>query len=351
MDKPTRRTRRRNTDAPNPYSEAAARPSRAASRFRVGEDVPVYGPEYADDAQAEDYGAMDFVDAETEGDWDDAIDPAYEPELEQEPLLPPDLGKAHQFIEPKLFHTSPVHRYDEEEEEPNPTPPRKWPLYLAVMVTALLVFVAINVERSRQETTHWAGPEATGINDSLVPQEIMRPAAGLPTRIPQAHLDELAAAFAITEEIATPTPFVTEPPVVHTPAPTQMPLLKKGMQGDFIKSVQERLAELKYLTPEQVDGKYEDATVRAVKEFQENNYLDADGMMGRQTYDVLINPRAVPMPTPTPRLDEPYVWATNNGTYYHTRAECRNMKGATEWPLSQAKEMRKRPCDRCNPPR
>ncbi|MCL2810849.1 MAG: peptidoglycan-binding protein [Clostridia bacterium] len=353
MDKPTRRIRRRTTDAPNPYSEAAARPPRAGSRSRANQDVPVYGPEYADDPQAEDYGAIDFVDADAGQSWDDAMDlePELEPEFEQEPLLPPDPGKAHQFIEPKLFHSSPVHRYDEE-EQPNPTQPRKWPLYLAVMVTTLLVFVAINVERGRQETTHWAGSEATGINDSLVPQEIMRPAVGLPTRIPQAYLDEAAAAFAETEEIATPTPFVTEPPVVHTPAPTQMPLLRKGMQGDFIKSVQARLAELNYLEPEQVDGKYEDATVKAVRAFQENNYLlPPDGMVGTQTYVVLFNPEAVLMPTPTPRLDEPYVWATNNGTYYHTRPECRNMKGATEWPLSQAKEMRKRPCDRCNPPR
>jgi hypothetical protein len=218
-------------------------------------------------------------------------------------------------------------------------------------VTALLVFVAINVEQNREETEHWAAPEASGINESLVSREVMNPSADLPTRVPQAYWEQQVAAFAVTEELATPTPFVTEPPVVFTPSPTSMKLLKKGMQSDFIRTVQERLAELNYLSPDQVDGKYESATVAAVKEFQINSRLTPpDGIVGQETYEELMGENAVAAPTPTPRLDEPYVWATANGTYYHTKQDCRNMKGATEMPISEAKAMKKKPCDRCNPP-
>jgi len=325
MERPSRRTRRRSAEAPNPYSE----------------DVTVYGPEYADDAQAVGFDA--YAEPDDEPEWEEDAQPA------QEPLLSSDPRKAHQFVEPRLFQSSPVHRY-EDFEEPNPTPPRKWPLYLAILTTTLLVLVAINVERSRQDAVQ--ASTAIEINEALVPREVMGTPVGLPTQIPQAYLEEVTAKYEETEELATSPPPLTEPPIIHTPAPTTTPLLKKGMQGDFIKKMQEYLVELNYLTPEQVDGKYDDAMVKAVKEFQEyNNLHPPDGMIGKDTLAELTGTKAVPMPTPTPRLDEPYVWATNNGTYYHSKPECRNMKGATEWPLSQVKGMRKRPCDRCNPPR
>ncbi|MCL2544767.1 MAG: peptidoglycan-binding protein [Clostridia bacterium] len=363
MEKSTRRARRQSTGAPDAYGDAA-RPPRASKRLHADQEVHVYGPEYADDAPAgdaslEDRWMEEYAPEHFDGAFDDE-EPEYADGFgdadsyeEPGPPLPPDAGKAHRFVEPRLYHSAPVHRY--EEESPNPTPARKWPLYLAVTITALLVFVAINVEQSRQEAAHWAAPDATGVDAPLVPREAMGLATELPTRVPQSHLEEQIAAFAVSEELPTPTPFVTEPPIVHTPQPTSRPLLKKGMQGDFIKTVQERLVELNYLDPKEVDGKYGDSTVKAVKEFQENNYLlpssgKADGMVGEQTYDVLFGPNAVSAPTPKPRLDEPYVWATQNGTYYHSRADCRNMKGATEMPLSEAKAMRKRPCDRCRPP-
>jgi len=349
MKKTTRRTRRRDTR-------------------EAGEDVPVYGPEYADDAATEDFEENDgshddFQEPEYAGvsDDSDSSDSYEDSDAEQawadndvsakRPLSRPEISKPHRFVEPRLYHSSPVHRYDD--DSPNPTPSRRWPLYAAMTLTALLVFAAINVEQGRQDSEHWAAPDATGINDPLVPQEIMAPSKELPTRVPLDYLEKQVAAFAENqEELVTATPFVTEAPVVFTPSPTAMPLLKKGMQGDFVKDVQLHLVRLNYLDDEQADGKYEASTVKAVKEFQQNNYLlPPDGMVGKQTYDEFLNPNAVANPTPAPRLNEPYVWATLNGNYYHSRSGCSNMKHAIEYPISEAKSMKKTPCPKCNPPK
>jgi len=299
--------------------ERTARRARRGSAIyplRTDEDVPVYGPEHAEDAPLDSQRAD---------------------------------ASAHLFEEPRLYHTTPAQQYIN--EEPNPLPSRRWPLYLAVAATAALVFVAINLEQGRQGDESGALPAVAGISEPLVPQEAMAPAQGLPTRIPPIRVEELAEAFVVIEVLPSPTPVLTVPPPNFTPAPTRIPLLRKGMQSDHVLFIQNRLVELNYLEADQTDGKYEDSTVQAIRQFQLNTRIVADGMAGNDTIEQLLHHNAIPNPTPTPRLNEPYVWATANGTYYHARADCRNMRGAVEMPISEAKAARKRPCDRCNPPR
>ena len=101
---------------------------------------------------------------------------------------------------------------------------------------------------------------------------------------------------------ATPKPTATPTPTVAVPSKS----LSKGAKGDDVKTLQRRLKELKYYTGA-VNGKMDDDTVKALKKFQENNGLKADGVAGKATYAVLFSDAALkkgatptPVPTETP---------------------------------------------------
>jgi len=69
--------------------------------------------------------------------------------------------------------------------------------------------------------------------------------------------------------------------------------LRKGSQGDDVKSVQKRLKELGYYTGS-VDGSYGTGSVNAVKAFQSKHGLTADGLAGTKTYKILFSDSAKP---------------------------------------------------------
>ena len=95
---------------------------------------------------------------------------------------------------------------------------------------------------------------------------------------------------------ATATPQMTET-VLVTPSPTPEPeipktTVKRGSTGNDAKTVQSRLKELGYYQGT-VDGKFERASVNALKNFQTNNGLKADGIAGTGTYEKLFSDAAV----------------------------------------------------------
>ncbi len=106
----------------------------------------------------------------------------------------------------------------------------------------------------------------------------------------------------VTPAPATPTP--TPNPYGTVPSRT----LRKGYQGDDVKSVQSRLKTLKYYSGS-VDGKYGTGTMAAVSAFQAANGLHADGLAGTATYKILYSDAAVPysetVVTPTPASTVP----------------------------------------------
>ena len=66
-------------------------------------------------------------------------------------------------------------------------------------------------------------------------------------------------------------------------------LLKRGMSGDDVKELQELLMQLGYDLPRYgADGDYGDETVSAVKAFQRQAGLTADGVYGAQTHAALM---------------------------------------------------------------
>lgn len=63
--------------------------------------------------------------------------------------------------------------------------------------------------------------------------------------------------------------------------------LKDGYKGDDVDMVQDRLVELKYLSS--ASGKYDSATIQAVKDFQKQHNLSVDGAAGKNTFAVLFS--------------------------------------------------------------
>lgn len=94
-----------------------------------------------------------------------------------------------------------------------------------------------------------------------------------------------------------PTPEATEPPtptpdMQMTPAPTSVTALRKGDLGDGVKQMQLKLIQLGYLKGT-ADGEFGSGTLAAVKEFQRNNNLKADGVAGTATLTALYGPNPV----------------------------------------------------------
>lgn len=83
--------------------------------------------------------------------------------------------------------------------------------------------------------------------------------------------------------------------------------LKKGMVGDDVSWVQNRLKELKYEIT--LTGSYDDQTIAAVKHFQSQNGLSTDGLAGSLTFSMLKSSNArkaddAPLTYDTLRVDD-----------------------------------------------
>jgi len=72
--------------------------------------------------------------------------------------------------------------------------------------------------------------------------------------------------------------------------------VRHGDKGTDVKSLQDRLKELKYLSVRS-SGFFGEETQKAVKSFQSRNGLSADGVVGEQTWDKLYSDNARPAGT------------------------------------------------------
>ena len=105
---------------------------------------------------------------------------------------------------------------------------------------------------------------------------------------------------------ATPSPSPTPKPTA-TPSPTpEIPsqTLRSGDTGSDVKLLQKRLKALKYYVGT-IDGKMDQETVKALKNFQKAHGLTNDGVAGKETYAILFSDAAlVKGTTPTPVATE-----------------------------------------------
>lgn len=97
----------------------------------------------------------------------------------------------------------------------------------------------------------------------------------------------------ITTVTMPPSSSVTQrPSATQTPKPTSgLEVLRLGSTGANVKRLQQQLKNLGYLTGS-VDGDFGAATETAVKNFQLNNRLTADGVAGKRTQEVLYGGNA-----------------------------------------------------------
>lgn len=97
--------------------------------------------------------------------------------------------------------------------------------------------------------------------------------------------------------------------VTPSPSPTPAPpaqVVRPGDRSEDARKVQERLKELGYYQGE-LDGSFGSGSVAALKAFQKNNGLEADGVCGIKTRAILFAPHpvyATPTATPAPGSEE-----------------------------------------------
>ena len=84
----------------------------------------------------------------------------------------------------------------------------------------------------------------------------------------------------------------------QTPAPTAL-LVSSGAMGQTVYDIQARLRELGYYH-ELPDAKFGPGTLEAVRRFQAENSLTQDGIVGEDTYRLLMSSEARPCPTVGP---------------------------------------------------
>ena len=79
------------------------------------------------------------------------------------------------------------------------------------------------------------------------------------------------------------------------PAPETRPTLRKGSSGEYVHELQNDLLQLGYdIGASGADGKFGNATQKAVKDFQTASGLVADGIVGRNTWAALDATCTVP---------------------------------------------------------
>ena len=83
------------------------------------------------------------------------------------------------------------------------------------------------------------------------------------------------------------------------PVPTTKPTLRRGSTGPYVVECQTDLITLRYdVGPSGADGKYGAKTEAAVKQFQKDHALTADGICGPKTWDALdaaVGPQPAPV--------------------------------------------------------
>ena len=140
------------------------------------------------------------------------------------------------------------------------------------------------------------------------------PAKVQPTNTPavQQQVNTQAGNFIVFGATPTPAPRVEVTPtpaieITPTPAPVAAKTyvtLRKGDEGPDVVTMQQALAELGYLTGA-ADGNFGTGTQTAVKKFQQDNGLDADGIAGKMTQEALYAKSSVtPIPEATVGPDD-----------------------------------------------
>lgn len=165
--------------------------------------------------------------------------------------------------------------------------------------------------------------------------------APVPTAAPAAAEQRVTVAPVTqipTTQAPTSVPATQAPTPSPTPGPTDIPTLKKGSKGQDVKSLQERLIDLHYLSGT-ADGDFGSKTAQAVKDFQLVNGFPQDGVAGPQTLESLFSRWCKANST---------VYKTSAGKVYHSDPKCSGMKSPQTLTLVEAVRQNLDPCAHCH---
>lgn len=168
------------------------------------------------------------------------------------------------------------------------------PMIIAFGLIVILLIIIVMIVRSM----FGAGTAGVGAQATAIPQATATPA--------QNFIVFGATATPAQQQTVTPTPAieVTPTPAPQTQTTTTYTTLRKNDQGENVVMLQKALAELGYLTGAQ-DGIYGTGTQTAVKNFQKDHDLDADGIAGKMTLELLYSMVTItPMPETTVGPDD-----------------------------------------------
>ena len=107
-----------------------------------------------------------------------------------------------------------------------------------------------------------------------VAQEVQREMSLTPTPLPPVPANVMAV---------TPDPSL----------PTAAPVMRTGSKGQEVKDLQTRLSALGFYSGK-IDGEFGPGTKEAVTAFQKANGLEADGIVGEETRELLFSVNAKP---------------------------------------------------------
>ena len=104
-----------------------------------------------------------------------------------------------------------------------------------------------------------------------------------------------AVVTAVPTAVPTVVPAVTAVPTAAAGYDTSLltRTLRSGYTGADVTYVQQKLASLNYLTADRISGTYDEATITAVKKFQQVHGLTVDGLAGKKTFAMLFSGTAV----------------------------------------------------------
>lgn len=126
----------------------------------------------------------------------------------------------------------------------------------------------------------------------------------------QADVQTLIKLYSDDIVMPTPDPNTTPKPIPTPPADAQFAgIVSYGSKTKQVSLIQERLTALGFFD-RKITGGYYEHTHAAVKKFQQYNGLEADGVVGEQTWNVLfsldvVRADGIPKPTPEP-VPNPY---------------------------------------------
>ena len=165
------------------------------------------------------------------------------------------------------------------------------PMIIAIGLILILVVIIAMIVRSM-----------FGVGDpGVIGQTPTKQPAMSATATPAQNFIVFGATSTPKKAEATPTPRieVTATPAPQEPQSVSYRTLRKNDQGEEVVMLQKALSELGYLSGAQ-DGIFGTGTQTAVKNFQKDNDLDADGIAGSQTLKTLYSKvQITPMPEVT----------------------------------------------------